>query len=63
MLCLFDACSHILTFIAGHKKTFLSDALITVLAKSSEKPFEIFVRKFEEAGATSIRSDQLEREI
>ena len=65
-LLIFDcvaACSHILTFIAGARKISLSEASITVEAKSSEVPALNFEIVFAVAGTTRIKSANLERDI
>ena len=56
-------CSHILTFIAGTRKVSLSEARMTVVAKSSAEPLESFDIKFAVAGRTRIASAQRERVI
>ena len=63
MFSLVEGCSHILTFIAGVKKIVLSEASITVDAKSSDNPVHNFAIVFAVAGETSITSDHLESDI
>ena len=60
---LLEGCSHILTFIAGAKKIFLSEANTTVDAKSSAIPKAILEMVLAVAGAIKIKSDHLERDI
>ena len=47
----------------NEEKIFLSDASITVEAKSSEYPLPSFAIVLAVAGATSIKSDHLESDI
>ena len=60
---LVEGCSHILTFIAGAKYISLSEANITVEAKSSDVPELNFAIVFAVVGETTIKSAHLDSDI